>query len=138
MSSTFTKTNAWCLYAQVSPFCWGKMAQASLDTPKRKINPLSLSDDLDAIAKRAKKEDLSDRRVRELKALAMTTPHKVCAAKTTKRFALSEWAPEEHKGLFFLSMLVRTLYNKNEDLRVDRFHDYRLCMSVCSQDVRKM
>ena len=100
------------------------MTKLAPDPAKRTLR-ITITDDLDAIAKRAKKEDLSGRRVRELRAEAFDLPHKVVKEKTTKGFAISEWNKEEHKSLYFLSMLVRVIYSKNKKLRHDHFRNFK-------------
>eukprot|EP00973_Karenia_brevis_P096362 12431513-Karenia_brevis.AAC.4 len=75
---------------------------------------------------KAREEQLSDRRVRQLKAEAREAPHKVDPKKATKEFAMSQWDRDGHKSLFFLTMVVRQLYQKLPSLRLTELRDHRL------------
>ena len=87
---------------------------------------MTISNDLANIEKRAKRNKLSDRRTQELKAEAKLNFHKVVPEKTTTEFALAQWDKEEHKGMYFLTMIVRQLYAVDKTLRDTQFQNHKM------------
>ena len=90
---------------------------------------ITLSDDLTQISKKIKTGELSERRTRQLKAEAHCTPHCVDAEKATTQFAIGQWNKEQHKSIFFLTIVARQLFHKDAALRKSAFQEHRLLLN---------
>ena len=91
---------------------------------------ITLSNDMRAIEKKDRKENLCDCRIQQLKANARSLPHKVKPQKKTTKFAWSEWDQSEHESRFYLTALIRQLWKEDRQLRETRFANHNLFLNA--------
>jgi hypothetical protein len=76
----------------------------------------ALEDDVRACKRRCQREDVSKSTLcRRLKAIKMS-PHIVDNNAMSKTFALAQWAPAKHLGLFLITMVFRAIIATSEKL----------------------